>query len=54
MKDYAKIENVYDKSAVDNKDSVIQAGVDSNTTKINNLSTVVSTLQEQMENIDVD
>lgn len=53
LKDYALTENVYDKTTVDNKDSVIQSGVDANTQKITNLSEVVTGLQEQMNNVDV-
>ncbi len=54
LKDYAKAENVYDKTTVDNKDKVVQDGVDANTKKISDLSEVVTSLQEQMGNLDVD
>ena len=54
LKDYAKAENVYDKATVDNKDKVVQDGVDANTKKISDLSEVVTSLQEQMGNLDVD
>ena len=54
LKDYALAENVYDKTAIDNKDNAIQSGVNVNATNISNLSQVVADLQAQMENIDVD